>query len=122
MANMYCPECGKKHFFTLKRPEKCESCGISFVSAKFQAKTQVQQKSKSSIVKKEQEIKIEYDDDSSDVIAVPKIQSLAYELDYGDMSNILKGKDLIGEIKEKPESKSSKTKWKRKATKNTKNK
>lgn len=119
---MYCPECGKKHFFTLRRPEKCEACGVSFVSAKYQAKTQARQKLKLPIVKNKQEEEIEYDDDSSDAVNVPNIKSLAYELDYGDMSKIIKGKDIIGEIEEQPEPKSSKIKWKRKATKNTKNK
>lgn len=123
MANTYCPECGKKHFYTLKRPEKCEGCGTSFTLAKCQTDKQPQKVIQSSFVKSKPNPEVVKDDDSSDVLKVPKIQNLDYELDYGNISNVIKGKDIIGEIKEGiEETKSTKRKWKRKATKNSKNK
>lgn len=122
MANIYCPECGKKHFYTLKRPEECQSCGASFTSAKYQVEKESKRVIQSSSIKAKSIPTLSEDNDSSDVFEVPKIKKLDYDFDYGDMSNVIQGKDLMGEIEEQPKEKSSRRKWKRKATKTTKKK
>lgn len=117
MANIYCPDCGKKHFFTLKRPEKCTSCGSDFSPSN---KNTLQKRNENSISEKTQNSNASYDEDYSDSSFVPKMRSLAYELNYDGISKIIQGKDIIGEAETK--TKQNKAKWKRKVTKRSKSK
>jgi len=118
MANIYCPNCGKKHFFNLKRPEKCDSCGSSF--SPNNNKNIPQKKNEYSVSEKTQNLNTSYDEDYSESLSVPKIKSLAYDLNFEGISKTIKGKDIIGEAPTK--TKQNDHKWKRKVTKHSKSK
>jgi len=66
MASIFCPDCGAKNHFTLKKPNFCQSCGETF-SAFGMAKGLT--------------VKSESSASSRDEDSVPNISKLEYEID-----------------------------------------
>lgn len=108
MAKVYCPHCGAKNEYNLKKPDKCFACGKSFVSS-FSAPTLA---SKAIVNKGRKPIEPNnvLEDYESDIDYVPSISSLAYDVEYESSGNaVFKGSDFLNisddEIKSKPKTK-----------------
>lgn len=85
MGKIYCGQCGAKNEYNLTRPSFCASCGNPLGSAV-----------KPNINKIQNQPDVSIDEDSSDVLHVPNIRNLSYEVDFGE-KNQFRGRDIIEE-------------------------
>lgn len=86
MPTTYCSSCGHKMTYTLTKPKFCSQCGQSLGT--FEQKIVEPQ-----IKDKSPEIVID-DPEGSDVFEVPKLNSLAYEIEY-DKDTSFKLRDIM---------------------------
>jgi|SRR6056300_676176 len=107
MSNLYCPGCGHKNIYNLHIPKFCNSCGSSF-QIESQAKVAQKTSTKGNTA-------AEIDEDESDIDYVPEINKLQYEVSHA-MSNVFKGKDILG-IEEEELNKITKSRGEKKKNK-----
>jgi hypothetical protein len=94
MSKIYCPHCGSKNEYLLKKPDKCKSCGkplskISNISKSSVVRDKIPVDRKTNILNQDLD-----SDDFSDSFEVPIVNSLDYEIDYS-MNNVFKGSDIL---------------------------
>ena len=92
MPTTYCSSCGHKMTYTLTKPKFCSECGQSLQT--FEKSTAEPQ-----IKNKAPEITID-DPDGSDIFEVPRLDSLAYEIEY-DQDTSFKLGDIMPKQEEK---------------------
>lgn len=118
MAKIYCPHCGAKNEYTLKKPDKCFSCGKPFAS--IFSKPSSSAPVKAARTQKPINVDDDLDDDELDIDYVPPLNSLAYDVDYESMGNsIFKGSDFLDISEEEMKSKPKTKKITREKTKKT---
>jgi hypothetical protein len=92
MAKIYCPHCGCKNTYTLKKPSLCRSCNkpLSLFSKGSASAPAPLPRTTTDL----HDDGFDEDPDSSDSVSVPKIGSLEYEVEYTD-ANVYKGSDIL---------------------------
>ena len=107
MSNLYCPSCGAKNFYNLKKPNFCSTCGSSFDSKTLKNTAPLENKIDAE----------ELDPDETDVFEVPDLKSnLDVEINYEGTAKIHNPSDWFQptENLEKPSGKKKKTNIRRK--------
>ena len=92
MAKIYCPHCGCKNTYTLKKPSLCRSCNkpLSFLGKGNSSPPDPHPNS----LLAEPGDDFDEDPDSSDSVSVPNVGSLEYEVDYSN-ANVFRGSDIL---------------------------
>ena len=92
MSQVYCPHCGCKNTYTLKKPTLCKSCNKPLsVLNKGEGSAPILP---SRLVETLHDDDFDEDPDSSDSVSVPSIASLEYDIDYSD-ANVFKGSEIL---------------------------
>ena len=99
MSKLYCPHCGSKNEYSLKKPDRCKSCNKPL--------SKISNTSEASVVKKRRPVGgktniLDEDlgsDDFSDSVEVPFVDGLEYEIDYS-LNNVFKGSEILNMNKE----------------------
>lgn len=82
MTSIFCPECGAKNSYTLKRPNFCQSCGETFAAFGM---------SRASASKPSLKVTAKEDEETP----IPNLSKLEYEIDMSASATKITLEDLV---------------------------
>jgi|TARA_R110000751_G_scaffold47792_3_gene106870 hypothetical protein len=82
MASIFCPECGGKNSYTLKRPNFCQSCGETFAAFGM---------SRASVSEPSLKVTAEEDEETP----IPNLSKLEYDIDMSASATKITLEDLV---------------------------